>query len=76
MSLQLRARWRAAVHIWTGLRLLRGGHDIWRVFRWWGWDTKRVFCSCGKEFTRRPPGSPSVDALLAEVAKRRAEHGR
>lgn len=74
MSLQLIARWKATVHIWTDWRLFRGGHDIWRVYRWWGWKTERVFCSCGKEFTRRPPGSPSVKELLDQVAKRRAEY--
>jgi hypothetical protein len=49
MSLMVRARARAAVHLWSDWNLFRG-HRIWRAYRWFGFDTRRVFCSCGKEF--------------------------
>jgi hypothetical protein len=76
MSLQMIARAKATAHLWRRFNLFRGGHDIWRVFRWWGWDTQRVFCSCGKEFTTPPAGAPTIAQLLDKVAQRRAEYGR
>lgn len=49
MSLMIRARGKAVMHLWHHLHDLRS-HRIWRVYRWFGFDTLRVFCSCGKEF--------------------------
>jgi hypothetical protein len=70
LSLQIIARLKATAHLWHRFNLYRSGHDIWRVYRWWGWDTTRVICTCGKEFTRRPAGAPSVQDILVAVRKR------
>ncbi len=48
MSLMIRARAKAVGHIWMGFR--PGNHRIWRMYKYWGFKTLRVFCECGKEF--------------------------
>ncbi len=69
MSLQIRARGRAVIHLLRDWNWAKPDHQIWRVYSWFGFDTRRVFCTCGVEFTKRPQGSPSVADLLATVAK-------
>ena len=48
MSLMVRARVKAALHIWMGFR--PGNHRIWRYYRYFGFDTLKIWCTCGKEF--------------------------
>jgi hypothetical protein len=52
MSLLIRARAKGAVHIWRHFTLTGGfnGHRIWRLYRWFGFDTLSVFCECGMQF--------------------------
>lgn len=48
LRLMIRARAKAAAHIWFGFR--PGDHQIWRIYRFWGLETLQVFCCCGKRF--------------------------
>lgn len=54
MNLMVRARCKAWLHIMQfWIRLDMQGvsrHRIWRQYRFFGFDTQRVFCECGKEF--------------------------
>jgi len=53
MSLMLRARWKATLHLWHRFNFLRG-HRICRLYRWWGFDTLAIWCSgCGRVFGRK-----------------------
>lgn len=76
MGLQLRARAKAVAHLFRNFGEIKH-HQVWRVYRWLGLDTQRIFCSCGLEFTQQPAGSPSVADMLAIIADlRRARDGR
>lgn len=48
-------------------------HQIWRIYRGWGWMTDRVICTCGAEFTIPPAGAKPIDQLLAEIEVRKAQ---
>ena len=54
MSLMLRARWKAWLHVmqfWVMLDMPNiARHRIWRVYSHMGFKTRRIFCECGKEF--------------------------
>jgi len=52
VSLMLRARWKATLHLWHNFNFLHG-HRICRLYRWWGFDTQAIWCTCGKVFGRK-----------------------
>lgn len=72
MSLQVRARLGANLHALAHLFNGFTDHRIWRIYRWWGLDTQRVFCECGAEFTKPPKDAPTVQAYLEEIKIMRA----
>jgi hypothetical protein len=39
-------------------------HRIWRVTSHYGWNLKRIFCECGKEWTKPGPGDATPAQLL------------
>lgn len=57
MSLMVKARWAAFLHVVATGSILNGNHHrIWRLYRYFGFDTRAVFCSCGKLFGEIPTG--------------------
>lgn len=76
MNVQIIARAKAFAHLWHNFNMFRG-HEVWRAYRWFGFDTRRVFCSCGLEFTKKPPAlagitEPTVHEMLAHIREQRA----
>lgn len=53
MSLLIGARWRALAHQIKHIREFPN-HRIWRLYRWFGFDTLWIGCECGEEFGRAP----------------------
>ncbi len=55
-------RIKAAAHVFRHLDTKH--HRIWRVTTHFGWNLKRIFCQCGKEWTKPQPGDASPAQLL------------
>lgn len=72
MAIQVRARLGANLHLLAHLFNRPTDHAIWRLYSWWGLKTYRVFCECGAEFTKPPPGAQSVASLIEYMKELRA----
>ena len=69
-GLQVKARFRATIHFLRHIWPDPTKHEVWRIYSWFGFDTRRVFCSCGKEFTTPLPCDPPLGYYLDLVKKR------
>jgi hypothetical protein len=70
MSLMLAARWRALKHV----RVIfpRKGCRIWRLYRYCGFDTLAVVCSCGEIFGQKPEASGLIWAVMQIIQRRQS----
>ena len=55
-------RIKAAAHVFRHLDTEH--HRIWRVTTHHGFNLKRIFCQCGKEWTKPEPGDATPHQLL------------
>ena len=69
-GLQIKARAKATIHLLRHLFPDPTKHMVWRIYTWFGLDTRRVFCECGIEFTKPLPCDPPLAEYLQIIKSR------